>query len=52
VSGAALAGLVLGSIFAVVVLGALVWSDYRSAHSEATIRRTAEQHQWARSGRW
>jgi len=52
VNGAELAGLVVGGIFAALVLGVLVWSDYRTGHCEATIRRTTEQHQRARSGRW
>ncbi len=54
VSGAELAGLVLGGVVVVAVLAALVWSDYRTAHSKATIRRTLDQHQQhrARSGWW
>jgi hypothetical protein len=49
VSGAELAGVILGGIFAAVVLAALVWSDYRTEHAQATIRRTVEHHQ-ARGG--
>jgi len=52
VSGAELAGLVLGGILAVVVLGLLVWSDCRNRHADATIQRTEAQRQRARSGRW
>jgi hypothetical protein len=52
VSGAELAGVVAGGLLVVVVLGVLAWSDYRTAHARATIRRTTEQHHRARSGRW
>jgi hypothetical protein len=51
VSGAELAGVILGSIFAAVVLAALVWSDYRTEHAQATVRRTVDQHHQARGGR-
>jgi hypothetical protein len=50
VSGAELVGVVLGGLLGAVVLAALVWSDYRSEHSEATIRRTVDQHRQARGG--
>ena len=49
---AALAALAWGSMRVVVVLGLLVWSDCRNRHAEATIQRTEEQRQRARSGRW
>ncbi len=52
VNGAELAGVVLGGLLVAVVLGVLAWSDYRTAHAQATIRRTADQHHRARSGRW
>ncbi len=48
VSGLALAGLVIGGLLVAVVLGVLAWSDYRSAHAQATIRRTVEQHHQTR----
>jgi hypothetical protein len=52
VSGAELAGVVLGGLLVAVVLGVLAWSDHRTAHAQSTIRRTADQHHRARSGRW
>ncbi|HEY8558414.1 MAG TPA: hypothetical protein VIM97_13915 [Actinomycetes bacterium] len=51
-NGTELAAVVLGGLLVVVVLGVLAWSDYRTAHAQATIRRTADQHQRARSGPW
>jgi uncharacterized membrane protein YccC len=52
VSGAELAEVILGSVVVAVVLGVLVWSDYRTAHAQATIRRTVDQQHRARTGRW
>ena len=49
-SGAALAGVFLGGLLVAVVLAALVWSDYRTEHAQATIRRTVDQHHQARGG--
>ena len=51
-SGAELAGAILGGLLFAVVLGVLVWSDYRTEHAEATIRRTVDQQHQARSGWW
>jgi len=52
VSGAELAGLVLGGVVVVAVLAVLVWSECGNRHVEATIRRTDDQHHQTRSGRW
>jgi type VI protein secretion system component VasK len=52
VSGADLAGLALGGLLVAAVLGVLVWSEFGNRHAEATIRRTVDQDQRTRSGRW
>jgi hypothetical protein len=43
-SGAELAATILGGIFAVVLLGALIWSDYSDPHTERFPHRASDQH--------
>ncbi len=45
VSGVELVAAILGGVFAAVLLGALVWSDYRDAEATQLLQRTADQHQ-------
>jgi len=43
-SGAELAATILGGIVAVLLLGALIWSDYSDPHTEKILHRASDQH--------